>query len=107
MTRHAWVGVLVLATVAGLGVAGEPCCASGRSCFLQRVAPASGWFSNGGGRLSWWDPYCFPRCGGPDDYCRKPLPAVCWPPYPPYFIWGPPAALPVPGGACQAPPLPR
>lgn len=31
-----------------------------------------------------------PGCGGPDDYCRKPPPRVCWPPDPPYYVWGPP-----------------
>jgi hypothetical protein len=44
----------------------------------------------GGGLLHWWNPHCFPSGGAPDNYCRKPLPKVCWPPYPPYYIWGPP-----------------
>jgi hypothetical protein len=54
-----------------------------------RFAPAGGWHPDAGGLLHWWNPGCFPRCGGPDDYCRKPPPRVCWPPYPPYYIWLP------------------
>ncbi|MGP0064990.1 MAG: hypothetical protein ACLQGP_15510 [Isosphaeraceae bacterium] len=57
---------------------------------LQRMHPVGGWHPYGGGLLHWWNPHCFPRCGGPDDYCRKALPRVCWPPYPPYYISGPP-----------------
>ncbi len=64
----------------------EPC----QQNFLQRLHPVGGWNPDGGGLLHWWNPCCFPRCGGPDDYCRKPPPNVCWPPYPPYYIWGPP-----------------
>ena len=56
--------------------------------FLQRVRPVGGWHPDGGGLLHWWNPCCFPRCGGPDDYCRKPAPKVCWPPYPPFYIGG-------------------
>jgi hypothetical protein len=45
----------------------------------------------GGGLLHWWDPACYPCYGGPDDYCRKSLPKLCWPgPYPSSYIWGPP-----------------
>ena len=58
---------------------------------LGRLGPVGGWDPYGGGLLRWWNPCCFPRCGAPDDYCRKPLPKVCWPPYPPYYIWGAPA----------------
>ena len=47
------------------------------------------WQPYDGGLLRWWNPCCFPRCGAPDDYCRKPLPNVCWPPYPPYYTAGP------------------
>jgi hypothetical protein len=92
MTRHAWIGVLLLALIAvGRGSGGEPPgCEPGRPCFLQRLGPVGGWCPYGGGLLHWWDSHCFPRCGGPDDYCRKPLPRVCWPAYPPYYIWGSP-----------------
>jgi hypothetical protein len=93
MRRHAWLGGLLLTLIAcGLGAGGEPPgCAPERPCFLQRVAPAGGWCPDGGGLLHWWCPHCFPRGGGPDDYCRKPPPRVCWPPcYPPWYTWGPP-----------------
>ena len=56
---------------------------------LERCAPAGGWFPYGGGLLSWWPQCCFPHCGAPDDYCRKPLPKVCWPPYSPDYTWAP------------------
>src|SRR5439155_24759024 len=56
---------------------------------FQRVRPVGGWDPYGGGLLHWWNPCCFPHRGAPDDYCRKPLPNVCWPPYPPYYIWAP------------------
>jgi hypothetical protein len=58
--------------------------------FLQRFGPVGGWHPDGGGVWHWWNPQCFPRCGGPDDYCRKPPPQVCWPPYRPFYVWGPP-----------------
>lgn len=109
MTRQAWMGALLLTAVAGgQGWGGEPPrCEPGPPCILQRVAPVGGWFPYGGGLLRWWDPHCFPRGGAPDDYCRKKLPCVCWPPYPPSYTWGPPAAVPVPGGGCQASPPPH
>ena len=69
--------------------------------FLQRICPAGGWQPYGGGLLRWWNPDCFPRCGAPDDYCRKPLPKVCWPAaYPPFYISGPPEIGPPP---CNGP----
>lgn len=77
----------------------------GRPHLLQRLAPAGGWHPDRGGLLHWWNPCCFPRCGGPDDYCRKPPPNVCWPPYPPFYVWTPstpsaphPAGIPCPVG---------
>jgi hypothetical protein len=88
MRRRAWMGAVLLALVGGWAVGGEPAV----SCFLERVGPAGGWCPYGGGLLCWWDRHCFPRCGCPDDYCRKNLPAVCWPPYPPYYICGTPLA---------------
>lgn len=60
--------------------------------WLQRFAPAGGWFPYGGGLVRWWPSHCFPCAASPDDYCRKPLPPVCWPPYPPYYFFGTPAA---------------
>jgi len=59
----------------------------GRQPFLERVQPVGGWHPDGGGLLHWWDPNCFPRCGAPNDYCRKPIPRRCWPAYPPSYIW--------------------
>ena len=58
-----------------------------------RLSPAGGWHPYGGGLLHWWNPHCFPRCGAPDDYCRKKPPQVCWPPYPPDYSFGPPENL--------------
>jgi hypothetical protein len=99
-----WLVACLLALgAAGPGLCGEP--PGGEwapGSLLQRWHPAGGWEPYGGGLLHWWDPHCFPRCGGPDDYCRKKLPCVCWPPYPPYYIDGPaaPANAP-PCGDCR------
>jgi hypothetical protein len=102
MRRHAWIGALVLALIGGRGLAGEhSCCEPPEDCFLKRVKPVGGWCPYGG-LLHWWNPHCFPCCGAPDDYCRKPLPCVCWPPYPPYYIWGPPEIC-YPQGKCGQP----
>ena len=107
MRRQAWIGVVLLALVAGGWTSGgEPRVPSpdwepGPRCFLQRLGPAGGWCPDGGGLLRWWNPHCFPRCGAPDDYCRKPFPGVCRPPYPSYYIWGPPEVCCPPG-----PPVP-
>ena len=82
--RYPWMVVLILTLIgAGQGMCSEPCSEG----VLQRFAPAGGWCPYGG-PLRWWPRYCFPRCGAPDDYCRKSLPCVCWPPYPSYYIWG-------------------
>ncbi|MBY0524656.1 MAG: hypothetical protein K2R98_14730 [Gemmataceae bacterium] len=91
--RHSiWLAAFVLALSAtGGGQAAEPSsCPPPETCFLSRLAPVGGWHPDGGGLLHWWKPHCFPSCGAPDDYCRKPLPRPCWPPYPPYFTYGPP-----------------
>jgi hypothetical protein len=56
------------------------------SHFLQRIRPDGGW-NPGGGLFHWWNPHCFPQACAPNDYCRKPAPNVCWPPYPPYYRW--------------------
>jgi hypothetical protein len=58
--------------------------------FLHRLRPEGGWNPYGGGVLHWWKRDCFPCYTAPDDYCRKPLPRVCWPKYPEYYTWGPP-----------------
>jgi len=83
-----WAFVLILIAY-GRALGGEP--ADGESPqqgFLHRLHPVGGWNPYGGGLLHWWNPHCFPCRGTLDDYCRKPLPRVCWPPYPPYYTWG-------------------
>jgi hypothetical protein len=92
MIRQAWIGAFLITVIMYVpGFSGEPgCCGPTQDSFLKRLHPAGGWNPYGGGLLHWWNLYCIPRCGAPDDYCRKPLPRVCWPPYPSYYIWGPP-----------------
>jgi hypothetical protein len=92
MKRHVWIRAFLLILVTGgRGLSGEPGrCEPGGDGVLRRWHPVGGWDPYGGGLLHWWNPHCFPRCGAPDDYCRKLLPRICWPPYPPYYIWGPP-----------------
>lgn len=90
MNRHLWLATLVAVLIGGGWEvsAGQPCCPPPEESFLARLKPVGGWHPYDGKLLHWWDPHCFPCCGGADDYCRKPLPCVCWPPYPPYYIWG-------------------
>jgi hypothetical protein len=47
--------------------------------FFQRLRPKGGWNPDGRGMFHWWNPNCYPRTCGPDDYCRKPMPNVCRP----------------------------
>jgi hypothetical protein len=83
------LGLALMSCTQALG--GEEDCHAPRGPhFLRRLSPSGGWHPYGGGLLHWWNPQCFPRCGGRDDYCCKPLPKVCWPPYPPYYRWEPP-----------------
>ncbi len=94
MTRQMWVGLALVTLLGGSWVsAGELPCGEPAPCLLKRVAPAGGWCPYGG-PWCWWNPCCFPHCGGPDDYCRKELPHVCWPAYPPWYVW-------VPTGCCE------
>jgi hypothetical protein len=81
MRRQLWIGAFVVALIASSrGLGAEPrCCKPCQDCFLERIAPSGGWDPYGGGLLHWWHPCCFPCGGAPDDYCRKPLPRVCWP----------------------------
>ena len=90
MGRRLWSWALVLALGAsGRAIGGVPGCPDPHHAHpLQEFHPAGGWHPDRGGLLHWWNPHCFPRCGGPDDYCRKPPPRVCWPPYLPYYIGG-------------------
>jgi hypothetical protein len=97
MRPHRWIVALVLTLMAG---SQATCAEPSPEGFLQRVAPAGGWHPYGGGLLRWWDPFCFPCGGAPDDYCRKSLPRVCWPPYPPYYIWAP-QQLGCPAHGCE------
>jgi hypothetical protein len=53
---------------------------------LQRMAPVGGWHPDRGGLLHSWNPRCVPHCGSLDDYCRKPLPQLCKPSYPPFYL---------------------
>jgi hypothetical protein len=103
MRRLAWSGAVLLAlSAAGWAFGGEPPCSQPHpACSVGQLGPAGGWCPYGGGLLCWWPQHCFPDCGGPDDYCRKPLPKVCWPPYPPYYIWGPPESC-CPPKSCPA-----
>jgi len=79
MKAQRWIaGFLFVLLTAGLGISGEPA----PKGFLDCLAPAGGWHPYGGGLLHWWPKHCFPHCGGPDDYCRKSLPCVCWSAYP-------------------------
>jgi hypothetical protein len=98
MKSPQWIGVaLLVLTLTGQGLGRQQDGAvTPRPGFWQWLAPTGGWHPYGGGLLHWWNPFCFPRLGGPDDYCRKPLPNVCFPAYPPYYIWGPPANCPPP-----------
>jgi hypothetical protein len=92
MKRCVCLATLALALIGGnRGLRAEPpCCEPPQESFLKRLGPVGGWCPYGGGLLHWWDPHWISHCGAPDDYCRKPLPTVCWPAYPPYYIWGPP-----------------
>jgi hypothetical protein len=78
--------------------AGEPGDSeSHRPHFLGRLRPVGGCNPDGRGLFHWWNPHCFPRSCGPDDYCRKPMPNVCRPSAPTYdraFPQPPPQPLP-------------
>ena len=102
MRRKARTVAVLLALIApGWNFGGEPPCSEPcHACSVRQLGPVGGWFPYGGGLLHWWPRHCFPRDGAPDDYCRKPLPQVCWPPYPPYYIWGPPEVC-CPQGNCR------
>jgi len=85
-----WSLALTL-TVCSPALGQEPgCWGQSQPHSLGGLSPAGGWHPYGGGLLHCWNPRCFPCQAAPDDYCRKPLPRVCWPPYPPYYVWGPP-----------------
>ena len=106
--RAGWIGTLLLTvSVACQALANDPrCCPPPQQGILKRCQPVGGWHPYGP-MLGWWNPHCFPRCGAPDDYCRKNLPNLCWPNYPPFYQWGPPEIC-FPrchkGGLCTQPP---
>jgi hypothetical protein len=109
MRRLIWIAALLLAPIAtGTVYAGDSCCHAQHGCeptesnWLKRIHPVGGWDPYGGGLLRWWDPHCFPCAGGPDDYCRKTLPNVCHPCYPPYFQYRPAPAC-GPQNCCTVP----
>lgn len=98
--RHCrWMLPLVLCLVAGGTAQGgdSECCPPPQEHFWKRWHPVGGWNPYGGSLFHWWNPHCFPKCGGPDDYCRKPIPRVCWAQYPPFYIV-PPAEIGHAGG---------
>ena len=104
MRRQVWAGMLVVALIAsGRGLRAEApcCCEPPQASFLKRLAPVGGWHPDGAGLLHWWPAHCFPCAGAPDDYCRKPPPRVCWPPYPSYYIWAPPGVCHPQGNGCR------
>lgn len=95
MKRYAWIAAGLALLAGSWAYGGNPsCCEPSPKGFLQRFSPVGGWFPDSGGLLHWWPQHCFPCRSAPDDYCRKPLPKICWPPYPPYYIWGPPPGCP-------------
>lgn len=73
-------------------------CKSCQHGVVARCQPDGGWFPYGG-PLNWWPCCCYPHCGMPDDYCRKPLPCVCWPSYQSFYTWGTQELCP-PGCSC-------
>jgi hypothetical protein len=87
MRYRLWIAACAVVLMGTWAAQAEHCdCPPPEDCFLKRLAPVGGWHPYGTGMLHWWPHHCFPCGGGPDDYCRKPLPRVCWPPYPPYYI---------------------
>jgi hypothetical protein len=96
MKSQAWIGValLTLLTAGGACDGQAPCNEPRLAGAPWRLAPTGGWFPYGGGLLRWWPRDCFPHGGGPDDYCRKPLPSVCWPAYPSCYNLGATGDLP-------------
>jgi hypothetical protein len=75
--RQAIRAVVCASVVAATAQAGDR---PGDFTLLSRIAPVGGCNPDGRGLLHWWEPDCFPRPCGPDDYCRKPFPRFCWRP---------------------------
>jgi hypothetical protein len=80
-----WAILLILIlVVCGQLIAGEP---ETKKPFLKWIGPAGGYNPDGGGLFHWWNPGCFPWCGGPDDYHRKPMVHYCWPAPPEPWVY--------------------
>jgi hypothetical protein len=77
LTLWAMALALMMHTQARAGGPGGP--EAHRPHFLARLRPKGGCNPDGRGMFHWWEPHCFPRSCGPDDYCRKPMPNVCRP----------------------------
>jgi hypothetical protein len=102
--RPAWIATLIIALSGCRGLLAE---SPSQDCSVGHIGPAGGWFPYGGGLLHWWPPHCFPCDAAPDDYCRKPLPVVCRPCYPPFYRWVP-SEVSYPPCDCRLPsPEPR
>jgi hypothetical protein len=103
MRRSVWIAVFTVAFLVPNRARSDEhcCCPPPQEGFLKRFAPVGGWRPYGLGLFHWWPCRCFPCNNGRDDYCRKPLPHVCWPPYPPYYIYGPSANCFAPCCACE------
>lgn len=107
MSTKVWIAGLFIALIAANWVsAQEPTCCERASAWLQRLRPAGGWCPYGG-PCRWWKPDCLPRCGAPDDYCRKTLPNLCLPAYPPWYIFGPRQDCTAHGGCSEPGRTPR
>lgn len=88
MNRNTMLVLVALLCMAALRVEGKEQPDARRQASLsRRCAPAGGWLPDNGGLITWWPACCFPCCGIPDDYCPKPLPQVCWPPYSAEYRW--------------------
>jgi hypothetical protein len=91
MKRMIQIGVFLAALIQLFARRCPASCSDSTHCFtFGQFAPTAGGWNPGGGLWHWWAKCCFPCCGAPDDYCRKPLPCVCWPDYSAYYKWGPP-----------------
>jgi hypothetical protein len=99
--RIVWAIALAAMTLTQVkaGDPGEPEVRRGH--FLGRIRPVGGCNPDGRGLFHWWNPHCYPRWCGPDDYCRKPMPNVCRPGAYSYV-----GALPQPAAPAQAPQAP-
>jgi hypothetical protein len=75
-TRIGIVPILLLATAPAF--AGDPGASGPRPTghFFHRLGPVGGCNPDGRGIFHWWERGCFALPCTPDDYCRKPMPAL-------------------------------